>query len=180
MNYEELAIYKMRVIGRYSRILVYNKEFLMTYDELLSEAFDAGLVVKEKPLKANKGRIIGNNIAIKKEIPTLKEKSCVLAEELGHYYTSVGNIINQKIAVNRKQEYKARLWAYNRQVGLMGIVKTYEAGCQSLYEMAEYLDVTEEFLIDALQCYRGKYGERTIINNYIISFEPYLSVIKMI
>ncbi len=56
----------------------------MTYDELLEEASNYELIVKEKPLQGNKGRIKGNIIAIKKDIPTTKEKACVLAEELAH------------------------------------------------------------------------------------------------
>ena len=38
------------------------------------------------------------------------EKASVLAEELGHYYTTVGNILDQEDAGNRKQEHKARTW----------------------------------------------------------------------
>ncbi len=76
----------------------------------------------------------------------LMEKSCILAEELGHHYTTVGNILDQSSVSNRKQELRARMWAYNKLIGLMGIIKSYEHGCQSYHEMAEYLDVTEEFL----------------------------------
>lgn len=152
----------------------------MTYDELLDESLMNGLVVKEKPLLGNKGRIKGNKIAIKKDIPTLSEKSCVLAEELGHYYTTVGDIINLQDVKNLKQELKARLWAYDRQIGLHGIVNAYEAGCTSIYMMADFLNITEEFLTDALKCYKSKYGICTKFNNYIIYFEPFLGIYKMI
>jgi hypothetical protein len=40
------------------------------------------------------------------------------------------------------------------------------------------LDVTEEFLKDALECYREKYGISTGIDGYIIVFEPTLAVIE--
>ena len=30
------------------------------------------------------------------------EKACVLAEELGHHYTTIGDIIDQKESENRK------------------------------------------------------------------------------
>jgi hypothetical protein len=46
--------------------------------------------------------------------------------------------------------------------------------------MAEYLDITEEFLIEAIKCYRGKYGVFATIDSYIIYFEPNLAVMKMI
>lgn len=152
----------------------------MTYDELLEESVSQGLRVKEKSLLGNKGRIKENKIAIKKDIPTLKEKSCVLAEELGHYYTTIGDIINLQDVKNLKQELKARLWAYDKQVGLLGIINAYEAGCTSIYAMAEFLNVTEEFLADALKCYKSKYGICTKLNNYIIYFEPTLGICKML
>lgn len=150
----------------------------MTYEELLKETDNLGLIVKEKPLYSGDGRILKNKIAIRKNLPTQKEKSCVLAEELGHHYTTVGNILDQFSVSNRKQELRARMWAYNKLIGLMGIIKSYEHGCQSYHEMAEYLDVTEEFLRDALKRYHQKYGVCTTVDNYIIYFEP-LGVVKM-
>lgn len=151
----------------------------MTYEELLMNADTEGLIVKEKPLLENDGRIKGTRIAIRKNIPTRKEKACILAEELGHHYTTVGNILDQSSISNRKQELRARMWAYNKQIGLLGIVKSYEYGCQSKHEMAEYLEVTEEFLSEALERYRQKYGKFVTVDNYIIYFEPCLGVVKM-
>ena len=152
----------------------------MNYEALLAESDDMGLLVKEKPLKYNNGRIMGNKIAIRKAIDTLTEKACVLAEELGHYYTSSGDILNQSDAENRKQELKAREWAYDRQVGLIGIVESFRAGCQTLSEMAEYLEVTEQFLKEALERYRQKYGVYTTLDHYIIYFEPRLAVAELL
>lgn len=151
----------------------------MTYEKLLDEAQSEGLIVKEKYIPGYGGRIYKNRIAIHNEIRTSSEKSCVLAEELGHHYTTVGDILDQSSVSNRKQELQARMWAYNKLIGLMGIIKSYEHGCQSYHEMAEYLDVTEEFLRDALEKYRQKYGVCTTVDNYIIYFEPGLGVVKM-
>jgi len=101
-----------------------------------------------------------------------------LAEELGHHYTTTGNILDQQNVVNAKQELHARTWAYNECIGLIGIVKAFESGCKSLYEMADYLNVTEDFLKDALESFRRKYGIYTEIDNYFIFFEPYISVMR--
>lgn len=81
------------------------------YEALLAKAYNKGLTVKEKPLKYNNGRIKGDRIAIRKDLNTA-EKSCVLAEELGHYYTTTGNILDQSVAANRKQELRARAYGY--------------------------------------------------------------------
>lgn len=151
----------------------------MTYEALMIEAESHQLNVKEKPLRQHDGLIIGKRIAIRCDIPTSKEKACILAEELGHYYTTTGNILDQSKAENRKQEYHARLWAYNKQIGLTGIVDAYRNGCRNRYEAAEYLGVTEEFLLDALETYRKKYGICTAIDNYIIYFEPCIGVMEI-
>lgn len=68
----------------------------MNYEELLNEAEQLGLTIKEKPLKYNDGRIKGNRIAIRNTLPASVEKACVLAKELGHYHTSVNNILDMK------------------------------------------------------------------------------------
>ncbi|MFU0828666.1 MAG: Peptidase-M78 domain-containing protein [Lachnoclostridium sp.] len=150
----------------------------MTYEDLQKE--HENLFVKEMDLyqvKGLKGLYVDGCIAIDRKL-TLKEKSCILAEEIGHHLTSVGNILDQNDGNNRKQEYRARLISYDIQVGLEGIIKCYEAGCNSLYTMAEYLDVTEEYLKDALEAYKNKYGTYVKYKNYIIYFTPCLGVLK--
>lgn len=152
---------------------------MTTYDDLLIEADSNNLITKEKPLRGNKGRIKGNRIAIKKDL-TETEKKCVLAEELGHHYTAVGDIIDQSSVENRKQEMRGRIVAYNKLVGLRGIIDAYLHHCQSLSETAEYLGVTEEFLNDSLTYYTNKYGVCTQIDNYIIFFQPNIGVMELI
>lgn len=151
----------------------------MNYETLLKEADSLGLIVKEKPLQYNNGRIKGNRIAIRKDM-TETEKACVLAEELGHYYTAVGNILDQSSVENRKQEMQGRILAYNKQVGLRGIVDAYLHHCQNLSEAAEYLGVTEEFLNDSIMYYKNKYGVYTTLDNYGIIFEPSIAVLELV
>lgn len=152
----------------------------MNYEALLEEAHQEGLIVKEKPLKYNNGRIKGRRIAIRQDIETNTEKTCVLAEELGHHYTSVGNILDMNDVRSRKQERQARLWGYNKLIGLTGIIRAFRAGCQSRHEIAELLDVTEEYLQECVDCYRDKYGVCTEVDNYTIYFIPHLAVMEKV
>ena len=144
----------------------------LTYDELLIEGDNENLIVKEKPLLSTDGRIKGNKVAIRNSLTTIQKK-CVLAEELGHHHTTSGDIIKQNTVLDRKQEEKARLWAYDKLVGLIGIINAYKAGCRNRYEIAEYLDVDESFLTDALKRYRAKYGVFTTIDSYIRVYESF-------
>ena len=86
--------------------------------------------------------------------------------------------MDQDIVQNRKQELRARLRGYDMQIGLIGIVECYKHHCRSVYEMAEYLDVTEDYLEEALACYRSKYGVYTVVDNYAIYFIPNIAVAR--
>lgn len=152
------------------------------FEKLLSEANENNVTVYSNyDLHGTnlKGLYCDSSIALSNELNTQSEKVCVLAEELGHHYTTSGNIINVANTANRQQELKARLWAYNNQIGLRGIIECYKSRCQNLHDMAEYLEVTEQFLSDAIECYRSKYGVYIQVDNYIIMFEPSLYVLEL-
>lgn len=145
----------------------------MDYETLLKEADSHQLRVKEKALKQYNGLIVGNKIAIRKDIETETEKSCVLAEELGHYYTTTGNILDQSKPENRKQERRARLWAYNKMITLDKLADAKSAGCRNRYEIAEYLEVTEEFLQEAVDAYKEIYSSGYHQHgDFLICFDP--------
>lgn len=76
--------------------------------------------------------------------------ACVLVEELGHYHTTVGNILNQDDTNNRKQERAARKWAYKKLVPIENIHFAVVDVHTELWDMAEYLNLDEEFLRDTL------------------------------
>lgn len=143
----------------------------MTYEELLKKADSSGLIVKEKPLRGSKGRINGNKIAIKKDLTSI-DKKCTLIEELGHYYTTFGNILDQSKIENRKQEFIARRWAVKKLLRVEQFIDAYKAGVSNRYELADFLGVTEEFVDMAIDHFKGIYGFYHIVGNCIIYFEP--------
>ncbi|WP_373113594.1 ImmA/IrrE family metallo-endopeptidase [Dorea formicigenerans] len=152
----------------------------MTYEELLIEHDSLNILELDlSEVSGLKGLYYNGSVAIEQQLTSV-EKTCVLAEELGHHYTSVGNILDMDISANRKQERQARLHGYNRLIGLTGLIRAYEHGCTNRYETAEYLEVTEEFLEECISCYREKYGVYKIVDNYIIYFIPNLAVFKRI
>lgn len=155
----------------------------MEYEELLDLAKSQNIKVHEKYDFSGtriKGLYCDGNIALSKDLHTEAEKKCVLAEELGHYETAVGDITNQSLTSNRKQELRGRLIAYNKMVGLMGFIDAYQHHCHNLHEMAEYLDVTDAFLSETIDCYRAKYGNYAKLDNYVVYFEPNIGVLELI
>lgn len=152
----------------------------LTYEELLIEHDSLNILELDlSEVSGLKGLYYNGSVAIEQKLTSV-EKTCVLAEELGHHYTSVGNILDMDISANRKQEHQARLHGYNRLIGLTGIINAFNAGCQNKYEIAEYLDITDEYLEECISCYRDKYGVYKIVDNYIIYFIPNLAVFKRI
>ncbi len=129
------------------------------YECLLSEAYNERVEVVYFPLAGQiKGLYCNNTIAINSNTLTTAEKTCILAEELGHYHTTVGDILDQSNLPNRKQEERARRWAYEKLVPLDELDAAIRAGIASHSELAEYMNVTEMFLSASLQYYDVKYG----------------------
>lgn len=151
----------------------------MTFEEMRCKYDNLNIVEMDlSAVNGLKGLCYNENIAIEESL-TQVEKTCVLSEELGHYYTTSGDIIDMQDIRNVKQERKARVWAYDELIGLTGLIRAFERCCQSRYEVADFLGVTEEFLSDALNYYKVKYGEFTVIDHYIIRFIPCLMIAKM-
>ena len=126
------------------------------YENLLYEYGDE-LDISEHDMK-NKGLYADETVWINKKLPT-KEKACILAEEIGHYKTTVGDILQQEDISDVKQESKARAWAYDKLVPIDELKRAFDAGCRSTYEIAEYLDIDEGFLKESLDHYTAKHGQ---------------------
>ncbi len=151
------------------------------FESLENEALAENIELLENyHFKSNriKGLYCNNTIALSKDIKTQQEKACILSEELGHHHTSYGNIIHQSTVDSRKQEHRARMWAYNYCLGLQEIIQAFKHGCNSVSEAAEYLDVTEQFFLDAIESYKNKFGLHTTVDKYLIYFEP-LGVLEL-
>lgn len=117
--------------------------------------FDIEIIEKKLP-----GRLRGmygdHTILINEELTEL-EKKCILAEELGHHLRNYGDVLNKKCLVSIKQEILARRWGHQYLIPLDNILKA-KSSCENIYQLAEELDVTEEFLKEAINHYQQKYG----------------------
>lgn len=142
----------------------------MLYESLIRST-EVTILEQKMPLSI-KGLYGDNVIWINQLIPTNAEKACILAEELGHYQTSSGNILDQSTLSNRKQEQRARHWGYENLIPLEKIIEAYRASLKGRNEIAEYIGVTEEFLQAAINRYAEKYGIYVIHENYVVYFDP--------
>ena len=137
------------------------------------------LTIKEAPdLPKGLGGLYYDNVILLDKHRTNIEKNCLLAEELGHYHTTSGDIIDQSEISNIKQEKLARRWASMKLIAPHRLIESFEQGCRSRFEIAEYLNVTESFLEESLIFYKEKYGsEIKVDENYTLFLDP-LAVFK--
>ncbi|MCR1897804.1 ImmA/IrrE family metallo-endopeptidase [Irregularibacter muris] len=153
----------------------------MKYEALLKLLENKDVEVIEIPLEGDlKGLYADNVIAINKNINTYTEKACVLAEELGHYHTTAGDILDQSKIENRKQELKARRWAVDKLIRIEDFIDAFDAGVQNRAELAEFLGVTENFIETAIDHFKGIYGLSHTIGEYTICFSPLVVYKKFI
>jgi len=77
---------------------------------------------------------------------------CVLAEEIGHYYTAPRtNFLTAYTSYSTqltmsKDERKAMMWATDFLIPDRELCKALKSGLRSCYELAEHFDVTEWFM----------------------------------
>lgn len=98
-----------------------------------------------------KGLYLDGKVFISPNIKSSTEKRCILMEEYCHHCYNYGNVLFDK-----KQEALARRQAYEMLVPLRSLRAAKKAGCCTVYEIAEQLEVTEEVLASALEHYRSK------------------------
>ena len=142
------------------------------FEKLLCEAEMNGVRVYDFDLGDGDfdGLYVDGNIALSDKMETSVRRACVLAEELGHHYMTVGDILDQNDIGNRKQERKARAWAYEKMIPLSSIKRAIEKGYYETWEIAEYLDVDEKFLREAIKHYEEGLTEKVNASKRAIKY----------
>ncbi|UXT29417.1 toxin [Staphylococcus aureus] len=114
---------------------------------------------------------LGDLILIKRGLSD-REKAGILFEELAHNKLTYGDIADYSIFNNRKFENYARRHGFISAVPLREIVEAYNYGVRNLYELSEYLQLSEEYILEAINYYKKIYGIGTHYGEYSITFEP--------
>lgn len=101
---------------------------------------------------------------------TTSEQYVTISEEISHNETGTGNIIEQKTVTDRKQEQLARKLGCLRIVSLDCLIKCYEKGINTIWDIAEELEVTTECVEDAFHNIRITKGLYFYYKNYSVKF----------
>lgn len=119
-----------------------------------------------------KGLYIDNIILIDKNIDTVAERSCILAEELGHHFTTYGDILDQTSIHNQKNEERAHRWAAQAIFKPERLIDAFKVGVRNRWELSQFLDLTEDFIEEALIYLKKLHGDSLTIGEYTIYFDP--------
>ena len=144
-------------MGNYEQLLIANDNIKIKETNVLPE--ELGGVNVDKIILLNSKNKHVNKIEI-------------LAEELAHYKITYGDIRDQTNMLNRKFELKARRLGCELAVSLDDIIETFHQGVHNLYGIAEFLEVSENYVLKVIEHYKMKYGLSTYHNGYVIKFEP--------
>ncbi len=142
----------------------------MSFEHLMMEYPHIKVVEKVLP-KGLYGLYYENIIEINKSKSNY-EKHCTLAEELGHYFTTYGDIINLKEVQNLKLELVARTWGYEKIVSLDKLIECYVLGHITVEDICTYLEVVPSYLFKAIEKYNQRYGLSVVHKGYEIFFDP--------
>lgn len=92
------------------------------------------------------------------ELGTYIEEKCTLAEELGHYYMDSFYSLYADQNFIDKQEYRAKKWSYFTLVPYEKLKSALKNGINDIYQLADYFEVTIEYMRNAIEFYQAKYG----------------------
>ncbi|WP_426429120.1 ImmA/IrrE family metallo-endopeptidase [Staphylococcus equorum] len=110
-------------------------------------------------------------VAIDKNL-TSNSKLEVLCEEIAHSRITYGNILNQEDLFFRKFEIKARRLGNELAMSLSDIIDAFKNGVKNIFEMANFLEVSEKHVNECLTHYKQKYGLSKKYGEFLIQFEP--------
>lgn len=141
-----------------------SERLMAKYDELTYK-FEKGMPDHQD------GLIIGKTIYLRPGQSAI-ELAATISEEIAHYLTSVGDITDLDSPTNQKQEKRARDIGAVMLVSPYDIIDCFEAGCVSIWECAEHLQVSEVTFKDAVKWYARKWNGIKTENDYTLLFQP--------
>lgn len=156
------------------------------YEKLVHKLTQEGITVDEEILPRRAPEAQGLYVARPGKRPVAlvngrssqAQRRCALAEEAGHHYRSVGDIVLQATPTARKSEQAGRRWAWQYLLPIEYLaLEKWNHPEMNLEELAAHLEVTETFLQDAVTHYHRRYGTLTELPcGLTVQFDPYFDV----
>lgn len=147
------------------------------YERLEQFAFDNDILLLTGRLPGLSGFYYLNmeygikSITLNTALDTTAKRISVLAEELEHYISTPEDLFAAPKEIRDKYERIARFAAIQRLIPFDKLIKC-RALCD-IYELADYLDITPEFLMSGLLAYKEHYGRSVSYMDFTINFDPF-------
>ncbi len=126
---------------------------------LYNAAEKSGIIIEKFELPLNKSISALSNgrcyIALDSSVTGAEEKVC-LAHELGHCETMSFYNVYSPLDVRGKHEVRAERWAIKKLIPKTAYHSALEQGYTEVNSLAEYFNVTPEFMQKAVEYYRDK------------------------
>jgi len=128
-------------------------------DRLLQTAWDEGIRVEAYPIRFTKAFLAeipdGYCIAMDPDqIRSAAEEACLLAHELGHYFTGCLYSVESSPQIKGRCEHRATTWAARTLCPPGKLRRAITKGCHTQWELAEELSLPEPLVAFALDLYR--------------------------
>ena len=133
--------------------------------DLYDIAEKSNIAVHNFKMKKAKAVSVPGNIGLdESKMENEAEKTVCFAHELGHQFKNAFYDISSTFETRERQEARATRWAVNELVPVDELLKAFKTGHTEIYDLAEYFNVTEEFIRNAFYIYEVS-GELNNIKN---------------
>lgn len=113
------------------------------------------------------------SIILSSRLDTTAKRICVLAEEIEHFLTTPVDLFCAPKYLREKYEKTARYNAVKKLMPFEKLIDIKRRKLFDIYEFAEHLNITVEFLLSGLNVYKERYGNSVSYKDYIIYFDPF-------
>lgn len=107
-----------------------------------------------------------------------KSKKVVIMEEYLHSKHTIGNILDESDIRNKKQENFVRRKNYELLFSWKSIVTAFNMGFTYYHDVAEYFDLPEDFIREAVEHYKSTHELLWDVGEYVIFLGNYMEVYK--
>lgn len=148
------------------------------FEKLINERPNLKIKMVDAPSKHFGGLLIDETVYLNRNL-SYPEQYEHLHEEVSHYDFTVGDISEEKTLDDRKQEKFARSKAMESTVTLDGLIYCFSHELWLPEEIADYFEVTEKYLRDALDNYAAKRGLIFKFKSYYFDLRRGLNITKI-
>lgn len=111
-------------------------------------------------------------IALSAKLETACERCTILAHELGHYHTHPPDLFLVSESARDKYEHMADVWAAKTLLPVRKLIAAWQRGIRNVWDLAEYLDVTPDFINKSIDILEEQYGEYIYLGDVCLYFRP--------